>query len=66
MQREGSAFNGVLTVAAKEMADQLSSARIVILQLLIALIGGTMGQTNHLQLLHQAIAIGSDAAQSCE
>ena len=30
-----------MTVAAKEMADQLSSARIVILQLLIALIGGT-------------------------
>jgi ABC-2 type transport system permease protein len=41
MQREGSAFSGVMTVAAKELADQLSSARIVILQLLIALIGGT-------------------------
>jgi ABC-2 type transport system permease protein len=41
MQREGSAFQGVLTVAAKEVTDQLSSARIVILQLLIALIGGT-------------------------
>jgi ABC-2 type transport system permease protein len=41
MQREGSAFQGVMTVAAKEVTDQLSSARIVILQLLIALIGGT-------------------------
>jgi len=41
MQREGSAFQGVMTVAAKEVTDQLSSARIVILQLLIVLIGGT-------------------------
>ncbi|HVG51586.1 MAG TPA: ABC transporter permease subunit [Xanthobacteraceae bacterium] len=41
MRREGSAFQGVWTVAAKEISDQLSSARIVILQLLIALIGGT-------------------------
>ena len=41
MRREGSAFSGVMTVAAKELSDQLSSARIVILQLLIVLIGGT-------------------------
>lgn len=41
MRREGSAFQGVGTVMAKELADQLSSARIVILQLLVVLIGCT-------------------------
>jgi len=41
MRREGSAFQGLGTVMLKELADQLSSARVIILQLLIVLIGGT-------------------------
>ncbi len=41
MRREGSAFQRRDDGRGQEMADQMSSARIVILQLLIALIGGT-------------------------
>lgn len=40
MRREGSAFQGVGTVMLKELADQLSSIRFIVLLLLIALIGG--------------------------
>jgi len=39
MRREGSAFQGIGTVISKEMADQLSSARVIILELLVILIG---------------------------
>jgi ABC-2 type transport system permease protein len=40
MRREGSVFQGVGTVVLKELADQLASARVIVLQLLIVLIGG--------------------------
>jgi ABC-2 type transport system permease protein len=40
MRREGSAFQGIGTVVLKELADQLSSIRFIVLLLLIVLIGG--------------------------
>jgi ABC-2 type transport system permease protein len=40
MRREGSAFQGIGTVVLKELADQLSSIRFIVLLMLIVLIGG--------------------------
>ena len=37
MRREGSPFQGLGTVAVKELADNLSSARMLVLELLIVL-----------------------------
>jgi len=43
MRREGSPFQGVGAVAVKELADNLSSARMFVLELLIVLTALTIG-----------------------
>ncbi|MBD1546804.1 ABC transporter permease [Roseibium aggregatum] len=51
MKREGSPFKGVMTVALKEAADHMTSARMHLIMLLVLLtaIGAVYGAINHIR-----------------